>query len=101
MHDVLAHGVKLLVLNDHWQRLGVANREVEERLAPHEQLAQLEGTYLEGHRLGRSGFATSAVEHAGHEALAAQPSRLARAALRALLNCQGWALAFGHDGWPV
>jgi len=46
VHDLLAHGVDLLVLDDHRQGLGVADLGVEER-APREHLAQLAELDLE------------------------------------------------------
>ncbi len=70
---------------------------VEERRAVHQEAAQLLRADLEGDGIGVG----RAVEHAGHQAGAAQAARFARAALGALLDREGWAFSFCHGGRPV
>ena len=78
-------------------RVLLADLEVDQRLASHEHLAQGARLHLEGGAVA----VRAAVDHAGHEALAAQALHRARTALGALLDVESGSLCIGHDGWPV
>ena len=84
--EVAADRVELLLLDDDRDRGGALELEVEQRLAAGEDGADLAFPGLEGARV-----AAAAVDDAGHQALAPQAARAARAEVRAGSRFQGFA----------
>ena len=91
MQRLVAEGVALLVLEDHRARVAVEG-EVKDGRALVERVAQLARADLEGR------VVLAPIDHAGHEALAAQPSHGPGALRHALLHRKLGSLCLCHDG---
>ena len=91
VHDLAADRVKLLVLDDHGAGLAL-DLQVDQRGPVHEHLAQHAGVDLER----RAVAVGAAVDHAGHDACAAQPAHGAAAVLGPVLDGKCGSLGVRH-----
>ena len=87
-----AHRVPVLVLDDHGLAAAAVDLDVEQRVPLGEHPAQAARVDLE-----RDGIGAGSVDHAGHEAVAAQPPVRPRAALLARAERQQGSLSGCHQ----